>query len=570
MKKRNIKSAYNSLIATSLVILIIVVINLISSKVFFRLDLTSEKRYTISEDTRSILKNLNDVVFIRIYLDGELNIPLQNFQKNIVELLDEFKIYGRSNFDYELVDPFENLSEQEQENVKNELSEKGFKVTQIEQRKKDGSRLRKLIIPGAMVIYNGVEIPVNMLLNNPRKSAEENLNNSKESLEYNLISTIKNITAENTDKIAFIEGHGEWPSPFVGDIMSELSKTFQIDRGAINGKPGIMDNYKAIIIAGPILEFSEQDKYVIDQYIMHGGKVLWLLDAVNVNLDSIAMGYSVALPNQLNLEDMLFKYGVRLNTNIIQDAQSSNLMVNVALQEEQPKFQPEQWIYYPLITPKKSNTITNNLNRILLKYAGNIDTISARSNIRKTPLLTSSIYSKIQTIPRVIELSEIATPITQMDFDAPNQLMGVLLEGKFESVFKNRMLDEYFETSPPNRMDESVENKMVVIADADIIRNEVVRTPQGPQVIPLGYDRITSNTYGNKDFLLNVLSYLTDDANLLNLRGREFQLRLLDRKKIIEQRLKWQIINVLLPILIIILAGIIYSAVRKHKYSGKR
>jgi ABC-2 type transport system permease protein len=570
MKKRNIKSAYNSLIATSLVILIIVVINLISSKVFFRLDLTSEKRYTISEDTRSILKNLNDVVFIRIYLDGELNIPLQNFQKNIVELLDEFKIYGRSNFDYELVDPFENLSEQEQENVKNELSEKGFKVTQIEQRKKDGSRLRKLIIPGAMVIYNGVEIPVNMLLNNPRKSAEENLNNSKESLEYNLISTIKNITAENTDKIAFIEGHGEWPSPFVGDIMSELSKTFQIDRGAINGKPGIMDNYKAIIIAGPILEFSEQDKFVIDQYIMHGGKVLWLLDAVNVNLDSIAMGYSVALPNQLNLEDMLFKYGVRLNTNIIQDAQSSNLMVNVALQEEQPKFQPEQWIYYPLITPKKSNNITNNLNRILLQYAGNIDTISARSNIRKTPLLTSSIYSKIQTIPRVIELSEIATPITQIDFDAPNQLMGVLLEGKFESVFKNRMLDEYFETSPPNRMDESVENKMVVIADADIIRNEVVRTPQGPQVIPLGYDRITSNTYGNKDFLLNVLSYLTDDANLLNLRGREFQLRLLDRKKIIEQRLKWQIINVLLPILIIILAGIIYSAVRKHKYSGKR
>lgn len=567
MEKRNNKSAYNSLITTSLIVLIVVIINLLSGKIFFRLDLTSEKRYTISEDTRNILEDLNDVVFVRIYLDGELNIPLQSFQKNIVELLDEFKVFGRSNFEYELVDPFENLSEKEQENVKLELSDKGLKVTQIDQRKKDGSRVRKLIVPGAIVVYNGVEIPVNLLLNNPRNSAELNLNNSREALEYNLISTIKNITAENTDKIAFIEGHGEWPSPFLGDIMAEFAKTFQIDRGAINGKPGILDSYKAIIIAGPVMEFSEQDKYVIDQYIMQGGKVVWLLDAVNVNLDSIAMGYSVALPNHLNLDDMLFKYGVRLNTNIIQDVQSGNLLVNVALQGEQPKFQPEQWIYYPLITPKKSNTITNNLNRILLQYASSIDTITARSNIRKTPLLTSSIYSKVQTIPKIIELAEIATPITQIDFDAPNQLIGVLLEGKFESVFKNRMLNEYFETSPANRKDESIETKMVVIADADIIRNEVRRTPQGPQGIPLGYDRITGHTYGNKDFLINVLSYLTDDSNLLNLRGREFQLRLLNRKKIAEERLKWQIINVLLPIIIIILGGLVYSVIRKSKYS---
>lgn len=568
MKQKNKKQIYNNLVSTSLILLIIIVFNLVSGKIFFRIDLTSEKRYTISEDTRNILKELDDVVFIRVYLDGKLNIPLQSFQKNIIELLDEFKVYGKSNIEYEIVDPFDGLTDSEQENVKNELSKKGLIVTEIRNRKRDGSQNNKLIVPGALVIYNGVEVPVNMLINNPRKSAEQNLNNSKESLEYNIISTVKNIAAKNTEKIAFIEGHGEWPSPFIGDFMSEASKSFQIDRGAINGKAGILDSYKAIIIAGPVVEFSEQDKYVIDQYIMQGGKIIWLIDAVNVDLDSIAMGYSIALPNNLNLDDMLFKYGVRLNSDIVQDAQSSNIMVNVALKDEKPRFEPEQWVYFPLVTPKKSNVITNNLNHIQLQYASSIDTINARTDIKKTPLLTSSVYSRVKSTPGVIELREVATPLTQLDFDAPNRLMGVLLEGKFESVFKNRMVNDYFETPPPNRKDESVETKMVFIADADVIRNEVRRTPQGPQVMALGLDRVTGHTYGNKDFLINVLSYLADDANLLNLRGREFQLRLLDRKRIIEQRIKWQVINVILPILVIVIAGLIYSYIRKKKYSN--
>lgn len=567
MEQKRKNTANKNIISLGLVLLIILMINLISGKVFFRLDLTTEKRYTISDDTKNILRNLDDVVFIRIYLDGDLNIPLKSFQKNIIELLDEFKVYGRSNFEYELVDPFEGLSIPDQENVKLELDSKGIKVTQINQRKKDGSRINKLIVPGGMVIFNGVEIPVNLLMNNPRKSAEQNLNNSKEALEFHLISSIKNITALITKKIAFIEGHGEWPGPFIGDIMSELSKTFQIDRGAINGQAHILDSYAAIIIAGAVQEFSEQDKYVIDQYVMQGGKILWLLDAVNVDFDSLATGYSVALPNNLNLDDMFFRYGVRLNRDIIQDLQSSALLVNVALRGEEPKFQPEQWIYYPLINPKKSHNITSNLNRILLQYASSIDTISARTAIRKTPLLTSSIYSRVLTVPRVIELSEIATPYTEIEFDAPNRLMGVLLEGEFESLFKNRMLNEYFDTLPGNRLNKSIETKMAIISDADLIRNEIKRTPQGPQVLPLGYDRLTGITYGNKDFIVNVLSYLTDENNLLELRGREFQLRLLDRKKLDEQNLLWQIINVIIPIILIIVAGILYTFIRKSRYT---
>ncbi len=567
MEKRHKKNRTGIIASTSLIILIIIVTNLISSKAFFRIDLTSEKRYTVSDDTKNILKNLNDVVFVRIYLDGELNIPFQNFQKSIIELLDEFKIYGRNNLEFEIVDPFENLDNKSMQNVLYELDSKGLKASNIYHRKKDGSKTEKIVIPGAEIIYKGVEVPVNLLVNNPAKTSEQNLNSSIESLEYNFISTIKNITAEEIEKIAFIEGHDEWPDPFVADIMKELSKSYQVDRGVINGKPGILDNYEAVVIAGPEKEFSEKDKYVIDQYIMQGGKVLWLIDAVTVDFDSLATGYSIALPNELNLDDMFFKYGVRINKNLIQDAQSSRLPVNVALEGEAPRFQAEPWIYYPLVSPRSGSIITNNLNKIQLKFASQIDTLEARSEIRKTPLLTSSKNSKALEIPRLIELKEINTPVTKINFDAPNQLLGILLEGKFESVFKNRMLSDYFDTPPPNRSDKSKETKMVIISDADIIRNEVKRTAKGPSIFKLGFDRLTNQTYGNKDFLVNVLNYLTDNSNLLKLRGREFKLRLLDRKKVTDERLKWQLINVLLPILTIITFGIFYNWNRKRKYT---
>lgn len=561
------KIKYSRTSKTILLIVFLVLVNLLSTGYFFRIDLTSEKRYTLSDETKNLLKNLNDIVFIRIYLDGELNIPLKHFQKNIIETLDEFKVFAGNKLEYELVDPFDGVNEKTRQKILGELNEKGLNPVNIRHSGKDGSVSEKIVIPGAMIIYHGTEIPVNLLLNNPGKSGEENLNNSIESLEYTFIGNIKNLTSETTSKIAFIEGHGEWPDPFVGDMMKELSRSYQIDRGRLNNQPGILDNYAAIVVAGPVREFSEADKYIIDQYIMNGGKVLWLVDAVNVDFDSLANGYSLAIPNNLNIEDMFFRYGIRINYNLIEDAQCTFIPVNVALAGSPPNFQPAPWLYYPVISPPSNNPITQNLNMVLCRFASSIDTIEARKNIKKTPLLVSSPQVITRETPAIVRLDEINKPPSANDFTLPPQVIGILLEGKFESVFKNRSVINYFDKIPANKKDEGVETKQIIISDADIIRNDVKQTPSGPSISPLGFDRYSNQTFGNKDFLANALSYLTDNKNLLALRGREFKIRLLNRTKLNSERLKWQVINVGMPVLLMLLTALIFSTIRRARYS---
>jgi gliding-associated putative ABC transporter substrate-binding component GldG len=542
-------------------------LNIIGSNLYFRLDLTKEKRYTLSEDTREILKNLDNEVFIRIYLEGDLNIQLTNFQKSIREILDEFRNYAGIHLQYELTDPFANADMSMKTKILEDLYKKGLKPVNIYHRDKDGSTNERVIIPGATISYKGIDIPLNLLLNDPSKSSEENLNNSIESLEYTFISTIKNITNKKLNKIAFLEGHGEWPEPFVSDIMQELSKSFQVDRGEITANPGILDPYECVIIAGPIEKFKEADKFVIDQYIMQGGKVVWLLDGANVNFDSLAFGYTLALPNDLNLDDMLFRYGARINPVLIRDKQCNGLMVNVALAGNKPNFQLAPWVYYPIVTPNAKHSISKDLNLVLTRFTSSIDTIQARKDIKKTILLQSSLNSGSLEIPLIIKLEEINNLPTAEELNNPKQIIGVLLEGQFESVFKNRMLDSYFDNPPKTILKKSEETKMVIIADADFIRNDVSEGKNGPTISPLGYDRATQQTYGNKDFLVNTISYLTDDSNLLELRGREFKLRLLNKAKIEEERLKWQLINILLPVLLVLLSGLLYNYMRKRYYT---
>ncbi len=563
----NNKIKYSGLSKTILIVVLLLLLNLLSSGWFFRIDLTSEKRYTLSKETKRLLENLNDIVFIRLYLEGELNIPLKHFQKNIIETLDEFKVFAGKELEYELVDPFDGVNEETRQKILTELNQKGLNPVNIRHTTKDGAVTEKIVIPGATIVYRGVELPINLLLNNPGKSGEENLNNSIESLEYTFISNIKNLTSEKISKIAFIEGHGEWPDPYIGDMMKELSKSYQIDRGKLNNRPGILDNYEAIVVAGPVSGFSEADKYIIDQYIMKGGKVMWLFDAVNVDFDSLAKGYSLALPNQLNLDDMFFRYGIRINNNLVQDAQCTFIPVNVALTGNAPNFQPVPWLYYPLISPPPGNIITQNLNMVLCKFVSSIDTIEARKEIRKTPLLVSSGQVILKNTPAIIRLEEINSPPSPEDFTLPPQTIGILLEGRFESVFKNRSVKNYFEKEPENKKDKSPETRQIVIADADIIRNDIKKTPQGPTVSPLGFDRYTNQVFGNKDFLSNAISYLTDDNNLLALRGREFKIRLLNRTKLGEESLKWQLINVGLPVLLIFISGLFFTVVRKIKFS---
>ena len=556
----------NDLAGLLALLAIVLFINIIGQSWFFRLDMTAEKRYTLSQSTKEILRDLNDIVYIKVYLEGDLNIPFKKFQDNIHDLLDEFKIYGRSMFQYEFVNPYDEVPESGQNKVIEQLYNQGLKPMNIHQRDKEGGVSEKIIFPGAMITYKDVEVPLNLLMNNPGLTAEQNLNNSIEGLEYALISTIKNISNPFTEKIAFIEGHGELNEYEVHDISVELSKSYQVDRGIINGMPGVLDDYKAIIIAKPQKPFSEADKFVIDQYIMKGGKVVWLIDAVQVSLDSLINGETLAFIANLNLDDILFKYGVRIDPVLLQDIQCNVIPVNVALAGNQPNFQPAPWLYYPLAEPNPGHPVSQNLNPVLCRFANPIDTIGARKKIAKTPILTTSEFSRVKKVPAMISLAEIKETPDKNQFNQSNLIVGILLEGLFESVFTNRGIDAYFD-SVPQITEKSIPNKMAVFSDGDLIRNEVSYSSKGPSIFPLGFDRYTRQTFGNKEILMNTIQYLADDNNLLKLRGRKFQLRLLDKEKLSSQRKIWKWLNMLVPSIIVILCGISFMFYRRFRYT---
>jgi ABC-2 type transport system permease protein len=324
-----------------------------------------------------------------------------------------------------------------------------------------------------------------------------------------------------------------------------------------------------VIIAGPSVAFHEQDKFVLDQYVMQGGKVLWFIDMVNASLDSIREGGStVALISMLNIEDILFRYGARVNPVLIQDVQCNMIPVNVALAGNSPDFKPAPWLYSPLLNAPYAYPVTRNLNMIKTEFSGDIDTIEARKGIRKTVLLRTSEFSRQIAAPVLISLAEVRLRPQQRQFTDGFLPVAVLLEGKFESAFKNRMISGLFPDTILQVRDTGLYSSILVVADADVIRNDIRSTPKGILITPLGFDRYTQQTYGNKEFIVNAIQYMTGHAGLINLRSRELTLRLLDKSKIKEDRGKWVLINTILPPLIIVIAGLFYNWFRRRKFSG--
>ncbi len=547
MLRRNSNSThtYAKLILSITVVIIIAVL---LSLFHHRFDLTSEKRYTLSAFTKQSLRNLKQDVTLEIYLDGDLNIPFHRMRQRLKEILDEFQVYAGKRLRYEFINPFKGKDASASDKFLNELIEKGLLPTNILGKDKEGGTTEKLVIPGVLVKYKNTEIPVNLLKNNPGTSAEENINNSIQAFEYEFMRVLSTLVSDSVEKVAFIEGHGEFNEYQVGDISRELGWNYQVDRGKIDGKPGVLDQYKAVIIAGPTMPFSEKDKYVLDQYLMKGGKVLWFVDMVNASIDSISRGNaSMALIRTLNIEDLLFRYGVRINPVLVQDIQCSMIPVNVALAGSAPDFKPAPWLYSPLLSAPGNNPVTRNLNMIKTEFTGYIDTIEARKGIRKTALLTTSQYTRQIAAPVVISLDEVRLTPRQEDFRNHFLPVAVLLQGRFESAFKNRMLAQIFPDTTVKPVETGVPSSVLVVADADVIRNEVRPSPQGVMITPLGYDRFTSQTYGNKDFIVNAIQYMTGHRGLISLRSREFVLRLLDKTKLKTHRNRWVLINTILP-----------------------
>ncbi|HOM41851.1 MAG TPA: gliding motility-associated ABC transporter substrate-binding protein GldG, partial [Bacteroidales bacterium] len=521
-----------------------------------RIDLTEDRRYSLSEHTRKILGGLKEDIYIQVYLEGEMPVLFKKLRRSVRELLDEFRIASHRRIDYEFINPSAGSDPAAREKFQEDLIAKGISPVNVMMKDREGGSSQRLIYPGMIINYNNSEVPVNFLKNNPALSPEVNLLHSAEGLEYELIQTIRTLTADTVYKIAFIEGHGEVPEIEVADLVLNLAKYFTVDRGTPGGKPGVLDNYSAVVVAGPMKNIDEKDLFVIDQYIMKGGRVLWLYEEVDVNTDSLVYGETVALYKPLGLQEILFKYGVRVNPVLVQDLECMLIPIKVITGGTQQQYVPMPWVYYPLLVPSPSHPVTRNLNRVIGKYVSYIDTVGRDPEIKKEILLTTSQRTRTVSPPVYITLKDVDRMPDESQFNKSHLPVAVLLSGKFKSAFRNRIVPGLTDKGDYKIITESKPAKMIVIADRDIIRNEVRRTASGEMPLPLGQDRYTMQTFGNRDFLINCVNYLTDDIGLMELRSRELKLRLLDKKLINEKRVLIQAVNTCGPVLLIIAGGI--------------
>ena len=559
----------NNILKLIISISIIILGAYILSFKFLRFDLTSEGRYTLSNYTKNILKNINDKIYIKVYLEGEgLPTTLKKYNKEIKEELDEFKVYANNNLEYEFINPSESTDKEIRFALYKNLSDKGIIPIETSEVTEDGKTSQKMVFPGAIISYKGKEATVNLL-----KSAvgfapesEENVNNSIQTLEYELTNAIQKLSKSKKPEIAFIEGHGELNEYEVMDISSVLSEYYLVKTGKINGTPGILDNFKAVIIAKPIKEFSEQDKFVIDQYIMKGGNLMLLAEGCKTNTDSLFMlGNTISLAQDLNLNDMLFQYGARINNDLLLDKFSSPIGLTSKGPDEKPIIKRYPWYYFPVLVSENKHVISKYLNYIKTEYVSTIDTVGKNPNIKKTILLKSSPYTKLEPIPARISFNQINNMPADNEMKLGQKNIAVLLEGKFTSIFKNRPIQKYFPNiSLPDVLTESKPAKIIVISDGDIIRNEVSRNGKP---YPIGFDKFTQQTFkGNKEFILNSLNYLCDDKGLMTIRSRELKMRLLNNNKIEDNKVSIQLLNIFLPLLIIFIFGFIVFIIRKQKY----
>lgn len=575
-KKKDIKKT--NITGFILLVVAIVVINVISSFVFTRFDLTSEKRYTLSDATKELLLDLDDYVHFRIYLAGEFPAGFKRLQREIREMLNEFRAYSRY-VTYEFINPSASDNRHEREETYQLLIERGLEPTDLQVRTKDGMQ-RLMVFPGAIAFYRNRELPVDFLEAQINTPAEAVLNLSIQNLEFKMADIIYKLSLLKRPDIAFIEGHGELTASQVHDITQSLNDHYNVERIRIDGQIGsltrrsnpddrgninVLRNFEAIIIAKPVASFSEEDKFIIDQYIMRGGKVLWLIDPVLADMDSLAGGEStMGIENKLNLDDQLFKYGVRLNKNLVMDINSSAIGLHTGTVGNQPQIDFFRWHYFPLLNPASNHPIVRNMNSVKGQFVSSIDTAMV-DGVRKIPLLRTSDYSRISNVPVLITLAMLNEQPDERLYSRPGQNVAYLLEGVFPSLYAHRVPPEIEESKEIGFLEKSEPTAMIVVADGDIIRNQFHRRQGYP--LPLGFDQDTRQTFGNKDFLLNAISYLVDDIDLVSIRSREIKIRLLDMTKVSANRLQWQIINLAVPVLLVLLFGVLLALLRKRKYA---
>jgi len=536
---------------------LIVLLNLLASFYFFRIDLTEEKRYTIQSQTKEILKNLDDAVFVEVFLEGEdLNPEFKRFQKTVRETLEEFRIHSNNRVQYTFTNPLQALNEKARNEFIAELNSKGISPRNVIETR-DGQRKEKFVFPGALISYEGFETGVMLLKGNRAQS----INQSVEEVEYELANAIHKLTNTNRKRVGLVTGHGELDSLEFASFNNSLLDQYDVFKVSLARKP-LVTGYDLLIIAKPRQEFSQSEKYKLDQYLMHGGKILFLLDRLDADMSHASEENYFAFPYNLNLDDQLFKYGVRINQDLIQDAVSGKYPIVVGGDRNRPQIMQLDWPFFPLVNQYANHPITRNLDASLLKFVSSIDTVKA-IGITKTPLLFSSQYSRKVTAPVKVGVNDLRKQMQGGGFNAGSIPLGYLLEGEFTSLFKNRFAPEGTDTL--GRKESSVPTKMIVVADGDLVRNDVNPRDGNPQ--QLGLDPFSQYTFANQDLLMNMVAYLVDENGLIKARNKEVKVRPLDKEKVRVERAFWQFLNLGLPLIVLIIFGVIRSYWRKVKYS---
>ncbi len=541
------------------VLVTIVLISQLVDRFPLRLDLTEEKRYSISEATQRQLESLEDVVYVEVFLEGELPSGFKRLQKSIREQLEQFAYYSDGNVQFTFVDPDLARSERSKNEYYRYLAEKGIQPTNLSY-EGEGGKTEKLIFPGAIISYFGEEQGVMLLKGNRGATPDQILNQSIENLEFELISAIKQLSNDDRQRIGLIKGHGELDSLQIAGFTSLLMDKYDVYQINLPQRTTPLDDYELIILAKPTTAFAEREKYLIDQYVMNGGRMMMFLDALSVNMDSASGEGTFAFPYNTNLNDLLFRYGVRINGNYVQDINCGFFPVVAGNMGDQAQIRMLPWPFFPLINAYGDHQIVRNLDASIMKFASTIDTVKA-AGIKKTPLMLTSPYTRVLSSPVSVKFNDLRNELNPDLYNQGPQPVAYLLEGSFTSLYRNRLLPGGADNTRFKGRGEP--SRILIVSDGDYIRNDFDRDQ--PQ--DLGYDPLQKVNYANKDFVSNALEFMLDDDGIINTRLKEIKIRPLDKVKVENDRNYWQIVNLVLPLVVLVLFGLLRSYLRKRKYT---
>jgi gliding-associated putative ABC transporter substrate-binding component GldG len=551
----------------------VIAINYLASLVHFRVDLTAEKRYTLSQPTKKLLKSLNDRVVIDVFLAGDLPADFRNLRNNAEELLQEFKENSNNSIAFRFHRPGEGLGDTAKQNLLLYLDTLGIRPMNVRVQTKAGeSQEERLVYPAALVTSKGRVSAIDLLQGQDMTGGIRTLNTAAALMEYKFANAIQKVTQENPAVIGYLAGNGE---PLSYNVYDLIERTIKPNYGfgfvPIDSVPVIPREFDAVIIVKPTIRFNDNQKLKLDQYIMHGGRVIWMIDNLYAEMDSLMRTQSdfIAFDRGLNIDDQLFRYGVRINQDLVQDMQCDKLPLAVGNFGDKPQLQLVPWPYFPLLSSYSDHPIVKNLNSVLSIFPNSMDTVEAEG-VRKTVLLATSDHSRILSTPAVVSLNSVKTEDDIKTFNKSHIPIAVLLEGRFTSLYANRISAAKADSlsrihKQPFLAAASMDNKMIVVSDADIAAN-VVTQNEGP--LAMGTNQFTKTQYANKDFIINCIEYLTNQTGILAARSKTFVLRLLDPAKVEDEKTKWQLINVGLPVVLILAFAFIYQAIRNKKYAA--